>query len=678
MHPLLHSPFLQALGYTIINSLWQFALLWLLYFLINTIFKLTSHQKYTTGLVFEIIGFTWFIGTMVFYYNQCLLLPEQSGVNSQSYIPGLLTRTGASFSQQFFIIVLRFEQFFPYLSIAYLALLFILAAKWVFAYRFTQQVRFAGLAEIDEDWKLFVQKLSLSLGITRPVHIFLSELVQTPLTVGFFKPVILIPLATINYLNPQQMEAVILHELAHIRRYDYLFNLILAVVEACLFFNPFMQLIHQQVKKERENCCDDWVLRYDYSATSYARALLQIASNQPGKQLLSVNATDNKKLLISRIKRIIEKNEKTFFNHKHQLLALLVLTTVFSFLSLLSPSKKTALTSNRSTQANVVFQPIAAKVKNPLFNPVFFLANASEDTVSEDTVEITKKLVEIKPVKSRTAISRFAEPVSQQATAAEEASMLPNEDNKLVEAASVVNPMIEVSSPSFAASLNVALENWSKNQDYFKTQEKTEKWFSEEAFKQMEVAKNQLRKVQKETIKEKDILNLEKVRMQVASALEQVKSTNKKVELSKLKSLVRLGIKKIQKEKVSTLLPDMNVFKLNELELLEKQIEKEMTSLNQTTFYTTASITNTDYNFRVPAVVYTPPTEKEHTFSFQFSTKPRVRVISSQGLIELKREQKKEKLPVAEAEEDDVTHNETIAPPPAPPARVRSVYIIKI
>ncbi|MCW3080127.1 M56 family metallopeptidase [Segetibacter sp.] len=676
MHPLLHSPFLQALGYTIINSLWQFALLWLLYFSINTICKLSSHQKYTTGIVFEIVGFAWFIGTLVFYYKQCLLLPEQIGATSQPYIPGLLTHTSASLSQQFFILVLRFEQFFPYLSIAYLALLLMLTAKWIFAYRFTQQVRFEGLAEIEEHWKLFVQKLSLQLEIKRPVQIFLSGLVQTPLTVGFLKPVILVPLATINYLNVQQMEAVILHELAHIKRFDYLFNLILALIEACLFFNPFMQLIHQQIKKERENCCDDWVLKYEYSAASYARALLQIASNQPSKQLFSLNATDNKKLLISRIKRIIEKNERTFFNHKHQVLALLVLTTVFSFLSFLSPSKKAVHASKLRDQPNVVFEPLAAKVKNPLFNPVFFLANSPNN--SDETAEITKKPAEIKSSKTKTAASRFSQPAPPPQPSVPSETAIPfGEDDKIIETATLAHSVTTVK-PAMVTSLNLAMESLAKGQEYFKAQINAEKWFSKEVSEQIEMTENHLKKIQKETIKEKEVLNLQKVRMHVANTMEQLKSANKKLELSKLKSLVRIGIRKIQKEGSNTLLPDINVFKLNELELLEQQIEKELNSLNQPAFYTTALISNVDDYSHVPTIVYTSAAEKERSFSFQFSTKPKVRVINRQGVIELKKEQKKEKGAFTETEEDDIIQMETIAPPPARPARVRSMYIIKI
>jgi beta-lactamase regulating signal transducer with metallopeptidase domain len=672
MQPLLHSPFLQALGYSIINSLWQFAFLWLLYYAINTIFKLSSHQKYTAGLVLEITGFTWFLITLVFYYNQTLLLP-QNLQNTPIHLAGLFTNSATTFKQQFFLLILKTEQFFPYLSIAYLALLFILAVRWIYAFRFTQKVRVSGLNEIEDEWKNFVQKISAQLGIKKTVDIYLSKLVETPLTVGFFKPLILIPLATINYLNVQQMEAVILHELAHIKRFDYLFNLVLAFIEACLFFNPFMQLIHHQVKKERENCCDDWVLRYDYSAASYARALLQIATNQTHNPLLTLNATDNKKLLITRIKRIIEKNEKTFFNHKHQLLALLVLTTVFILLSFLSPSKKADRASKVSAQTNVVFEPIAAKVSNPLFNPVFFLANNSKTIV-----ETHKKAGETKIVKAKIKVHSLDVPPPQE-IGPEPELFDPVVENQHMPGATVrTKPVSNVRSVTLANSLIFSSDLQSKEAEQRVAEEKIERWFSKEASKQIEIVESHLKKLQSDASKERDgALNLEKVRVQLKSALDQIKSSKKQVELTKLQTLVRTGIKKIRRERTTTLLPDMNVFKLNELELLDKQIEREMGSLDQLTFYTAHLNADVNYNFQLPNMVYSTPKEKAHNFSFQFSTtKPRVRVLTTTREKEANCPQQK-KIVVVNGE-DEMQQFEIAPAPPTHTTRLRSVYIIKI
>jgi bla regulator protein BlaR1 len=275
MEPVIQSPFLHALGYAIINSLWQFALLWLLYVSVNTLFKLSSHNKYITGLVFQVSGFVWFLFTLIFYFNQCREMAGSMQVLQSNTNIDLLAIGGTTAKEKFFRWVIQTEKVLPYLSVAYLALLTFLCLKWFQAYRHTQSVRTSGIINIDVNWRIFVQQIAHQLGIKKTVSIYVSELVKTPLTIGFIKPIILIPLASLNQLSTEQMEAVLIHELAHIKRLDYFFNLFLALIEATLFFNPFMQLISRHIKRERENCCDDWVLQYEYNAATYARALLQ-------------------------------------------------------------------------------------------------------------------------------------------------------------------------------------------------------------------------------------------------------------------------------------------------------------------------------------------------------------------------------------------------------------------
>ncbi|MDQ6814801.1 MAG: M56 family metallopeptidase, partial [Bacteroidota bacterium] len=588
MQPLLHSPFLQALGYSIINSLWQFAFLWLVYFALNTIFKLSSYQKYNTGLLLQIAGFTWFLVTLVVYYNESLLIENNQSV--QLYLPAVAINTEGTFKQRFFLFVLRLEQFFPYLSIAYLALVFILSVRWIYAYASTQQVRVTGLKEIDDQWRLFIRDLSLQLEINRHVGIYLSELVQTPLTIGFFKPIILIPLATINYLDIHQMEAVIVHELAHIKRYDYLFNLLLALIEACLFFNPFMQLIQQQVKKERENCCDDWVLKYKYCASSYARALLKIASNQTEKPLLALHATDSKKLLITRIKRIIEKNENSFFNHKHQLLALLVLTTVFSALSFLSPSKKATHSLQWSAKTSGVVELMAAKVRNPLFNPVFFLADTFKTVIAEKVPEDVR-FVKIKLAASRIANGSFHSATSTTANVAPSMFIAQVENDELsknipcspsaIKQYSVTNPL-----------------NFYDNTDRKDGQKASvaallpENWLPKEGSRQIEIAQSQVNRLQRAMVNENEVdANLKKIKLQLNNALEELKSSKNQVELSKLRLLVRSTVRKtisdMKRKSVTRTLTDLHFFRLNELELLQHEIERQIDSIEEPSFLAT-------------------------------------------------------------------------------------------
>ncbi|MGI8635112.1 MAG: hypothetical protein ACR2KZ_06880 [Segetibacter sp.] len=434
-----------------------------------------------------------------------------------------------------------------------------------------------------------------------------------------------------------------------------------------------MQLIHQQVKKERENCCDDWVLKYEYSAASYARALLQIATNQTQNPLLSLNATDNKKLLISRIKRIIEKNEHTFFNHKYQLLALLVLTTVFSSLSLLSPSKKTKNASHSKAEQKVTFEPMAAKVSNPLFNPVFFLANSSKIAI-----EPTKKTGDAKILKTKIEVLRPDKPIAPSVTYTPidpSVPFTPEEDESILEPASVISD-IELKPETKATYLNVVLEKATKNLEKNKLSLKLENLFSKEASQQLELAANHLRNIQKERVKENGAaLNMEKVRTQLNKALEQIKFSKKPVEFDKLQTLVRIGMKKIQKEKSTTLLPDVYVFKLNELELIERQIEKEIDFINQPRVFTTRTNTSANYTFELPAVVYTT-SEKPHNFSFQYSTEP-VRVRSIAAPRETRNFLRK-KENVIVIDNDEVQSVEIAPQTPVAPKQFKRVYVIKI
>jgi hypothetical protein len=132
-----------------------------------------------------------------------------------------------------------------------------------------------------------------------------------PLTLGFFKPVILLPVAMANNLTLEQTEAILLHELAHIRRNDYLLNLGVAALELLFFFNPFSRLLINEVKREREHRCDDWVMQFRYDPHTYVSALLSLATHSPQRPLLTLAATGggNDRLLLQRARRILRQKD---------------------------------------------------------------------------------------------------------------------------------------------------------------------------------------------------------------------------------------------------------------------------------------------------------------------------------------------------------------------------------
>src|SRR2546422_656218 len=102
-----------------------------------------------------------------------------------------------------------------------------------------------------------VARLAARLRIRRPVRVLESAVVQVPAVIGWLRPVILLPASALTGLTPLQLDALVAHELAHVRRYDYLVNLIQSVIETLLFYHPAVWWASQQVREEREHCCDD-------------------------------------------------------------------------------------------------------------------------------------------------------------------------------------------------------------------------------------------------------------------------------------------------------------------------------------------------------------------------------------------------------------------------------------
>jgi beta-lactamase regulating signal transducer with metallopeptidase domain len=121
-----------------------------------------------------------------------------------------------------------------------------------------------------------VGRLASRMKIDRPVRVLMSRLAGSPTVAGWLKPVILLPAAALTGLTPEQLEAVLAHELAHIRRHDYLVNLLQALVETLLFYHPAVWWVSSRIRAEREFCCDDVAVEICQDPVLYARALTRL------------------------------------------------------------------------------------------------------------------------------------------------------------------------------------------------------------------------------------------------------------------------------------------------------------------------------------------------------------------------------------------------------------------
>ncbi|MDB5120859.1 MAG: hypothetical protein JWN56_2077 [Sphingobacteriales bacterium] len=178
------------------------------------------------------------------------------------------------------------------------------------------------------EWQNKVKSLSNKFGLSTEVRLLFSEKLIVPFTVGFVKPIIFFPIGMLNQLSMEQVEAILLHELAHIKRNDYLINIIQKLIETVLFFNPVVWLFARDLKNEREYCCDDLVLSYTTNPGLYAKALLLIEENRTDYNQLAMAADGaGKHSLFNRIKRLnVMKTVNS--NPKHKLLAIVALIAV--------------------------------------------------------------------------------------------------------------------------------------------------------------------------------------------------------------------------------------------------------------------------------------------------------------------------------------------------------------
>lgn len=332
MQQLFQSVFLQALGKAIAESIWQTGLLYLLFQLFIFLFRIKQATvKNFLASLFALGGFAWFISDIILHWRKQLnqsasLIIEDSGLHN-SLLAAFTKDNRWPLLQNWVEYKLQF--ILPYLSVAYLFVLAWFTAKLIVQLYSANSLRSKGILPVSNDLQSFFLFLVDSMGLRKNIQLFISTQIDIPATLGYLKPLVLLPASAITHLTPAQLEAVLLHELAHIKRNDYFWNLLLSVAETVLFFNPFALLLIGIARRERENSCDDQVMSFQQNAAVYAEALLTVEKARERNPQLVMALGDNKYQLMHRVKRILnlpaEKNKIST-----RLLALICFTLLFA------------------------------------------------------------------------------------------------------------------------------------------------------------------------------------------------------------------------------------------------------------------------------------------------------------------------------------------------------------
>ena len=166
-----------------------------------------------------------------------------------------------------------------------------------------RRVQVKALASPASRWQRAAERIASRLGLRVAVHVVESAHVDVPTALGWLRPVILLPVAALANLSPSQVEAILVHELIHIRRHDYLVNIVQRLAETFLFYHPGVWWVSAQIRAEREHCCDDVAVEVCGDPVEYAAALAELEAWRSSNITFALAATDGS--LIGRVRRVL-------------------------------------------------------------------------------------------------------------------------------------------------------------------------------------------------------------------------------------------------------------------------------------------------------------------------------------------------------------------------------------
>jgi bla regulator protein BlaR1 len=297
---LVHTPLAKALGWTLFHSLWQGALAALILLAVLLVVR-SPRARYAWACVAM-------SGVLAgFGLTFCFLSSPGSG--AALTIPHAIPRAPTLENQSPPDSPARFhmEDVLPWLAPFWIAGVVLFHLRSVAAWMAAQRVRRRGVCRAPDPWPQRLRHLSARLRVSQPVALLETCLADVPVVIGYLRPVILVPVGMLAGMPAAQVEAILLHELAHIARRDYLLNLLQTVVEDFLFYHPAIWWISGVIRAERENCCDDLVVAASGDAREYAAALAALEQTRCTADQAALSATGGS--LVKRIRRLLYQPE---------------------------------------------------------------------------------------------------------------------------------------------------------------------------------------------------------------------------------------------------------------------------------------------------------------------------------------------------------------------------------
>ena len=268
----------EALGQSVIHFLWQGAVIGLL-----AAIALRGLRSCSAELRYFVSGLFLFTMAAVFVGTFIVLLPEEEVVMAISST-SVGFEGGAAMEGPLVEVVVEAPSVsaeFDYFKIpaaCWVLGVFGMLVRFGTAWVRTGHLRRKEISLPEDHWLQAFETLKEQLGVNQAVGLIRSNIAETAMVVGWLKPIVIVPASAFSALTPEQLRAVLAHELAHIRRYDHWVNLLQGLVEILIFFHPATWWLSRQMRVDRENCCDDQAVRVTGSPKPLAEALLRLES----------------------------------------------------------------------------------------------------------------------------------------------------------------------------------------------------------------------------------------------------------------------------------------------------------------------------------------------------------------------------------------------------------------
>ncbi len=268
-------PWVECLGWTLVHFLWQGLLIAALYAGIrrSTARRATPNARYLLACAALAAMLAAPLATWIALRPSAALPDPAYRVRS---VPPTAAVTAIALPApvRTAVPMVHVAQFIPWVVAVWLTGAGVFWLRLMGGWLMATRMRSSMVRPAPPQWQQALARLGGRVGVSRPVRLLVSGLVQVPTVVGWLRPVVLVPAGALAGLPAGQLEAVLVHELAHIRRHDYLVNILQSVAEAMLFYHPAVWWVSAHIRAERELCCDDAAVAVTGDAFVYASALV--------------------------------------------------------------------------------------------------------------------------------------------------------------------------------------------------------------------------------------------------------------------------------------------------------------------------------------------------------------------------------------------------------------------